>query len=46
MGIGMVLIIAPDKLSLVESLLKASMEPFYLIGQVVPHQRGARIRIQ
>ncbi len=46
MGIGMVLIIAPEKLSRVEASLKASAESFYLIGQVVPHEGGPRIRIQ
>jgi len=46
MGIGMVLIIAPDKLSRVEASLKAAAESFYLIGQVVSHEGGARIRIQ
>jgi len=46
MGIGMVLIIEPGKLSRVESCLKEAGEPFYLIGQVTPHEGGPRIRIQ
>lgn len=46
MGIGMVLIIEPAFLSRVEASLKAAGEPFYLIGQVVPHEGGARIHIQ
>jgi phosphoribosylformylglycinamidine cyclo-ligase len=46
MGIGMVLVIEPKKLSRVEAVLKGMGEGFFLIGQVTGNQGGPRVRIQ
>ncbi len=46
MGIGMVLIIDPKKLSRVESALERTGEGYFLIGQVTEHRGGERVRIQ
>lgn len=46
MGIGMVLVIDPRKLSRVEAALARAGEEHFLIGQVVDHKGGERVRIQ
>jgi phosphoribosylformylglycinamidine cyclo-ligase len=46
MGIGMVLVIEPKRLSRVEAALQAAGEEYYLIGQVTENQGGARVRVQ
>ncbi|HEX7502259.1 MAG TPA: phosphoribosylformylglycinamidine cyclo-ligase [Acidobacteriota bacterium] len=46
MGIGMVLVIDPKKLSRVEAVLGQSGEEYFLIGQVTDNQGGARVRIK
>ncbi len=46
MGIGMVLVIEPKKLSRVEAVLQAAGEEYFLIGQVTENRGGARVRIQ
>ncbi len=46
MGIGMVLVIEPKKLSRVEAVLEQMGEGHFLIGQVTEHRGGARVRIQ
>jgi phosphoribosylformylglycinamidine cyclo-ligase len=46
MGIGMVLVIEPKKLSRVEAVLKEMNEEFYLIGQVVENKGRERVLIQ
>ena len=46
MGIGMVLVIDPKRLSRVESVLNKEHEEFYLIGQVTDNKGGARVRIK
>ena len=46
MGIGMVLVIEPKKLSRVEAVLQATGEDYYLIGQVTENRGEARVRIQ
>jgi phosphoribosylformylglycinamidine cyclo-ligase len=46
MGIGMVLVIEPKKLSRVEAVLKRMGEGHFLIGQVTEHKGGARVRIK
>ncbi len=46
MGIGMVLVIEPKKLSRVEAVLGQSGEEYFLIGQVTDNQGGARVRIK
>jgi phosphoribosylformylglycinamidine cyclo-ligase len=37
LGVGMVLVIAPQKIGVVSQILRKLREPFYQIGQVVPH---------
>ena len=46
MGIGMVLVIDPKKLSRVEAALGRMGEAFFLIGQVTENRGGERVRIQ
>ncbi len=46
MGIGMVLIVDPKRLSRVGSLLEKVNEKFFLIGQVTGSRGGARVRIK
>jgi phosphoribosylformylglycinamidine cyclo-ligase len=46
MGIGMVLVIEPKKLSRVEAALQAQGEEYYLIGQVTENRGRERVRIQ
>lgn len=46
MGIGMVLVIDPRKLSRVEAALARAGEEHFLIGQVTDHKGGERVRIQ
>lgn len=46
MGIGMVLVIDPKKLSCVETALNRTGEDYFLIGQVTEHKGGERVRIQ
>ena len=46
MGIGMVLIIDPRKLSRVEAALKQAGEEHFLIGQVTENKGGERVRIR
>ncbi|MBN2345000.1 MAG: phosphoribosylformylglycinamidine cyclo-ligase [Candidatus Aminicenantes bacterium] len=46
MGIGMVLVIDPRKLSRVEAALQRMGEGFYLIGQVTENEGGERVRIR
>ncbi len=46
MGIGMVLVIDPRKLSRVEAALDRAGEEHFLIGQVTDHKGGERVRIQ
>ncbi|MCU0236786.1 MAG: phosphoribosylformylglycinamidine cyclo-ligase [Acidobacteria bacterium] len=46
MGIGMVLVIEPKRLSRVEAALQAAGEEYYLIGQVTENRGGARVRVQ
>jgi phosphoribosylformylglycinamidine cyclo-ligase len=45
MGIGMVLVIDPKKLSRVEALLAKAGEEYFLIGQVTENKGGERVRI-
>jgi phosphoribosylformylglycinamidine cyclo-ligase len=45
MGIGMVLVIEPRKLSRVEAALGRAGEDFFLIGQVTEQRGGERVRI-
>lgn len=45
MGIGMVLVIDPRKLSRVEAVLEKAGEEYFLIGQVTENKGGARVRI-
>jgi phosphoribosylformylglycinamidine cyclo-ligase len=37
LGVGMVLVIAPQKIGFVSQILRKLREPFYQIGHVVPH---------
>jgi len=46
MGIGMVLVIDPRKLSRVEAILEKAGEEFFLIGQVAENKGGERVRIK
>jgi phosphoribosylformylglycinamidine cyclo-ligase len=46
MGIGMVLVIEPNKLSRVEAVLHDMGEIFYLIGQVTANKGKERVRIK
>ncbi|HOW45713.1 MAG TPA: phosphoribosylformylglycinamidine cyclo-ligase [Candidatus Aminicenantes bacterium] len=46
MGIGMVLIIDPRKLSRVEAVLQQAGEEHFLIGQVTENKGGERVRIR
>jgi phosphoribosylformylglycinamidine cyclo-ligase len=46
MGIGLVLIINQKHLSMVEKILAAMGEPFYLMGQVLGYKEGPRVMIQ
>ncbi len=46
MGIGMVLIIDPRKLSRVEAALQQAGEEHFLIGQVTENKGGERVRIR
>jgi phosphoribosylformylglycinamidine cyclo-ligase len=46
MGIGMVLVVDPRKLSRVEAALGKAGEEFFLIGQVTENQGGERVRIK
>ncbi len=46
MGIGMVLVIDPKKLSRVEEMLAQAGEDYFLIGQVTGDQGGAKVRIK
>jgi phosphoribosylformylglycinamidine cyclo-ligase len=46
MGIGMVLVIEPGKLSRVEAILNGMGEEFFLIGQATDHRGGPRVRIK
>jgi phosphoribosylformylglycinamidine cyclo-ligase len=46
MGIGMVLVIEPKKLSRVEAALAQAGEEYFLIGQVTDNAGGARVRIK
>ncbi len=46
MGIGMVLVIEPKKLSRVEEALNQAGEEFFLIGQVTGNTGGERVRIK
>jgi phosphoribosylformylglycinamidine cyclo-ligase len=46
MGIGMVLIIDPRKLSRVEAALQRAGEEHFLIGQVTENKGGERVRIR
>jgi len=46
MGIGMVLVIEPKKLSRVEAALNKIGEEFFLIGQVTENKGGERVRIK
>ncbi len=46
MGIGLVLVIDPKKLSRVEAALAKASEEFFLIGQVTEHRGGERVCIK
>jgi len=46
MGIGMVLVIDPKRLSRVEAVLNKAHEEFFLIGQVTENKGGVRVRIK
>jgi len=46
MGIGMVLVIDPRRLSRVEAALEKAGEEFFLIGQVAENKGGERVRIK
>jgi phosphoribosylformylglycinamidine cyclo-ligase len=46
MGIGMVLVIDPRKLSRVEAALAKAGEEYFLIGQVTEDKGGERVRIK
>jgi phosphoribosylformylglycinamidine cyclo-ligase len=46
MGIGLVLIVDPKRLSRVGSLLEKANEKFFLIGQVTDNKGGPRVRIK
>ncbi|MBV9405480.1 MAG: hypothetical protein JO211_09060, partial [Acidobacteriaceae bacterium] len=45
LGIGMVLVISPQKLGFVSQKLKKLREPFYRIGQVVPWKSKKQPRV-
>ena len=45
MGIGMVLVVAPDKVAEVERLLDAENERHYTVGRIVKDVDGTRVQL-